>query len=257
LKGAVFGLPWFSLWNQTGNKYDLPQLLAVVEKLKAAGATIINGTEFPHYKDVLSPSGWAWDIGPSPLLTASYRTNVNFYNNIRDYLSELNNTNLRTVEDLVAYNIDYTGVEGGIPGTVAGFKSGQDGFMESLETKGEMNSSYYECLAYLDRVSRSEGIDAALDYTYPNGTNIKLDALLVPSGSGSTNLPATAGYPMVTMPIGVNAHSVPVGISLIATAWREDILVKYGSAIDDLIQGRIKPGFVEWWSRRVPVDYSR
>lgn len=193
LKGATFGLPWLSLWNQTGNKADLPQLLKVVDQLKAAGATIINGTEFPHYKDILSPSGWDWSFGPSPLLNAGYRVNVDFYNNIRDYLSELNNTNLRTVEDLIAYNVEYTGVEGGIPGTVAGFKSGQDAFIDSAATKGEMNSSYYDCLAYLDRVSRTEGIDAALSYTYPNGTEIKLDALLVPSGSGSTNLPATAG----------------------------------------------------------------
>ncbi|KIW19675.1 hypothetical protein PV08_00249 [Exophiala spinifera] len=256
LKGAKFGLPWLSLWNQTGNKADVPQLLKVVDQLKAAGATIINGTEFPHYKDVISPRGWDWTVGPSPLLTAGYRVNVDFYNNIRDYLSELNNTNLRGVEDLIAYNIEYTGIEGGIPGTVAGFRSGQDGFMESLETKGEMNSSYYECLAYLDRVSRTEGIDAALSYTYPNGTEIKLDALLVPSGSGSTNLPATAGYPMVTMPIGVNAHSVPVGIALIGTAWSEATLIRYGSAIDDLVQGRKKPQFIEWWSKLVPVDYS-
>ncbi|KIW48706.1 uncharacterized protein PV06_01273 [Exophiala oligosperma] len=256
LKGATFGLPWLSLWNQTGNKADLSQLLRVVDRLRAAGATIINGTEFPHYKDILSPSGWDWSFGPSPLLNAGYRVNVDFYNNIRDYLSELNNTNLRSVEDLIAYNVEYTGVEGGIPGTVAGFKSGQDAFLDSAATKGEMNSSYYDCLAYLDRVSRTEGIDAALSYKYPNGTEIKVDALLVPSGSGSTNLPATAGYPMVTMPIGLNAHNVPVGIALIGTAWSERTLIRYGSAVDDLIRGRKKPQFIEWWSKLVPVDYS-
>lgn len=257
LKGAKFGLPWLSVWNQTGNNADIPQLLAIVDQLKAAGATIINGTEFPHYKDVMSPSGWSSSTGPTPLLTSEYRTNVNFYNNLRDYLAELNNTNLRTVEDVIAYNLEYTGIEGGIPGTVAGFRSGQDGFIESAATKGERNSSYWECQAYLDRVSKSEGIDAALSYTSPDGTIIKLDALLVPSGAGSTNLPAVAGYPMVTMPIGVNAHSVPVGISLIGSAWSEPTLIKYGSAIDDLVQGRIMPTFVHWWSKLVPVDYSK
>ncbi|EXJ77458.1 hypothetical protein A1O3_09684 [Capronia epimyces CBS 606.96] len=257
LKGAVFGLPWLSLWNQTSNSADLPALLKVVERLKAAGATIINGTEFPHYKDVLSPSGWDWAYGAAPLKTALYRVNVDFYNNIRDYLAELNNTNLRGIEDLIAYNIQYTGVEGGIPGTVAGFKSGQDAFLDSAATKGAMNASYYECLDYLNRVSRTEGIDAALSYTYPNGTSVKIDALLVPSGGGATNLPATAGYPMVTMPIGQsNAHDVPVGISLIGSAWSEPALIKYGSAIDDLIQGRQTPTFIEWWSKLVPVDYS-
>lgn len=256
LRGAVFGLPWSSLWDQTGNRADLPMLLDVVEKLKAAGATIINGTEFPHYKDVLSPRGYTMDVGPSPLLTEAYRTNVDFYNDIRKYLAELENTNMKTLEDIIAFNIQYTGVEGGIPGTVAGFASGQDGFLESAVTKGDMNSSYYECNEYLNRVSRAEGIDAALAYTYPNGTTIQLDGLLVPSGSGSTNLPAIAGYPMVTVPVGQNAHSVPVGIALIGTAWSEPTLIKYGSAIDDLIRRRTLPKFIEWWSKVIPVDYS-
>lgn len=61
---------------------------------------------------------------------------------------------------------------------------------------------------------------------------------------------------MVTMPIGLNAHSVPVGIALIGTAWSEATLIRYGSAVDDLIQGRKKPQFIEWWSKLVPVDYS-
>ncbi|EXJ82032.1 hypothetical protein A1O1_08100 [Capronia coronata CBS 617.96] len=256
LKGAVFGLPWFSLWNQTANSANLAQLLDAVKRLEAAGATIINGTEFPHYREILSPDDWDWSVGPSPLLNELYRVNVDFYNNIRDYLAELNNTNLRGIEDIIAYNIEFTGVEGGIPGTVAGFKSGQDGFLASAATKGEMNSSYYECLDYLNRVSREEGIDAALSYTYPNGTSIKLDALLVPSNGGATSVPAVAGYPMVTMPVGHNAHSIPVGLALIGTAWSEPTLIKYGSAIDDLIQGRKTPEFYQWWSKLVPVDFS-
>jgi len=256
LRGAVFGLPWLSLWSQTGNAADLPQLLEVVDSLRAAGATIINGTEFPHYDEVLSPSGWSWSTGPSSLKNALYRVNVDFYNNIRDYLAELQNTNVRSIEDIIAFNIQYTGTEGGIPGSTPGFKSGQDAFLDSAATKGEMNSSYYECIEYLNTVSRVEGIDAALSHTYPNGTTVQLDALLVPSGAGSTNLPAMAGYPMVTMPIGSNAHSVPVGIALIGTAWSEPALIKYGSAVNDLVQRRQKPKFIEWWAKNVPVDYS-
>lgn len=256
LQGAVFGLPWLSLWNQTANTRDLPALLDVVKRLEDAGATIINGTEFPRYKEILSPNGWTWSTGPSPLMNVQYRIDVDFYNNIRDYLAELNNTNMRSVEDLIAYNIDFTGIEGGIPGTVAGFRSGQDGFVNSAATKGAMNSSYWENEEFLNKISREEGIDAALAYTFPNGTTIQLDGLLVPSAGGATNLPAIAGYPMVTVPIGLNSRSVPVGISLIGTAWSEPTLVRYGSAIDDLIRGRQKPQFINWWSKAVPVDYS-
>lgn len=257
LKGAVFGLPWSSLWAQTGNNADRPGLVAIVEQLQAAGATIINGTEFPHASEVLSKSGWTWSTGPSSTLNALYRVNVDFYNNIRDYLAELQGTNVKSIEDIIAYNNQYSGTEGGYPGTVPGFASGQDGFLASAATKGEMNSSYYACLEYLNKVSRHEGIDAALNHTFANGSSVKLDALLVPAGGGSTNLPAMAGYPMVTVPTGnVNAHGVPIGIALIGTAWGEPALVKYGSAMDDLIRGRKKPAFANWWAKNVPVDYS-
>lgn len=258
LKSAVFGLPWSSLWNQTGNKPNLDIMLRTVERLKAAGATIINGTEFPHYREILSPDGWDWSVGLSPLRKPIYRIDVDFYNNIRDYLSELRGTRVRTLDDIIAYNDKYTAVEGGIPGTHPAFKSGQDSFLASAATRGAMNASYYECDAWLKHVSQDHGIDAALRHrhTLPDGSAVNLTALLVPSGGGSTNLPAVAGYPMVTVPVGYNAHSVPVGVSLIGTAWSEPMLVKFGSAIDDLVRGRKKPAFEQWWSRRLPVDTS-
>ena len=120
-----------------------------------------------------------------------------------------------------------------------------------------MNESYWEGFAYLEKVSKTEGIDAALSYTFENGTTIKIDTLLVPSGGGSTNLPATAGYPMISIPAGfLNPHGVPVGISVVGTAWSEPSLIRYASAMDDLIRGRTKPTFVNWWTKVVPVDYS-
>lgn len=45
---------------------------------------------------------------------------VGFYNDFKKYMSEVSNTNIRSVEDIVAYNKEYTGEMGGIPGTLAG-----------------------------------------------------------------------------------------------------------------------------------------
>lgn len=102
---------------------------------------------------------------------------VDFYNNIRDYLAELSNTDIRSLEDIVAYNYENDGSEGGHPWPlgIPAFYSGQDGFLASLETKGVMDETYYQALEFCQRTTREEGIDAALAMG-PDGKN--LDALV-------------------------------------------------------------------------------
>jgi amidase len=48
---------------------------------------------------------------------------------------------------------------------------------------------------------------------------------------------------MITIPVGVNDIGVPFGLGIIQTAWKENLLVKYGSAIEDLIGPRQRPTF--------------
>lgn len=87
------------------------------------------------------------------------------------------------------YNIDNVGSEGGIPGIHPAFGSGQDGFLASLDTKGVMNDTYYQALAFCQQSSREGGIDAALTYK-----GKKLDGLLVPPDVGqSYQIAAQAG----------------------------------------------------------------
>ena len=63
LKGAVFGLPWLSFW-QYNDPAQNAQLVELLELIKSAGATIINGTELPSYKVTVSTSGWNWSVFP-------------------------------------------------------------------------------------------------------------------------------------------------------------------------------------------------
>lgn len=59
LKGARFGLPWNSFWTLS-DETQRASLLELVDLLRAAGATIINGTELPNYRTIVSPNGWNW-----------------------------------------------------------------------------------------------------------------------------------------------------------------------------------------------------
>ncbi|KAJ5250810.1 hypothetical protein N7489_001220 [Penicillium chrysogenum] len=260
LKGAVFGIPWESFW-ALGDADQIAQLLDLVELIESAGATIVNGTELPHYKKIVSPDGWNWDYGTTRGYSneSSYSyIKVDFYNNLRDYLSEVENTNVRSVEDLVQYNIDNYGSEGGLPGIHPAFGSGQDGLLASLETKGVMDETYFQALEFCQRTTREEGIDAALKQG-----NVTLDGLLVPPDvAQSIEIAAQAGYPVITLPAGVNdASGMPFGLAIMNTAFSEATLVKYASAIEDLKKNqgakgdRALPKWRGYLERPLPVAF--
>ena len=233
LKGAVFGLPWNSFW-ALGDPEQISQLEELIELIKSAGATIINGTELPHYKKIVSPDGWDWDYGSTRGFANESEYSyikVDFYNNLRDYLSEVNNTKIKSVEDLVQNNIDNLGAEGGYPGIYPALGSGQDGLIASMESKGRMNATYWQALEFCQRTTREEGIDAALKYK-----NRTLDGLLVPPDvAQSVQIAAQAGYPVITVPAGtVKESGMPYGLAIFNTAFSEPSLIKYASAIEDL-----------------------
>lgn len=259
LKGAKFGLPWLSFW-QLAPLNQQEQLLQLISLIESAGAEIVNGTELPLWETIISPDGWNWDYGTTrgfPNESEYTYVAVDFYNDIASYLADLNNTSIRSLEDIVQYNLDNVGSEGGLPGVHPAFQSGQDGFLASLATKGEMNETYWQALSFCHRSTREDGIDAAL---YNNGT--QLTALLVPPDVGQTyQIAAQAGYPMITLPAGVSPDTgMPFGLALMGTAWSESTLVKYASAIEDLqfssgtIYKRSLPKWYDYQSKNVPIN---
>ena len=260
LKGAKFGLPWESFWSLAPPTQQ-EQLGEVIRLMREAGAEVINGTEIPTRELVVSPDGWNWDYGTVrgyPNESEFTYIKVDFYNNIRTYLSELNNTDMKSLEDLVQYNYDNDGSEGGNPGTHPAFESGQDSFLASLETKGEQNETYWQALAFCQKATREDGIDAALAH---DGQEIL--ALLVPTEvAQAPQVAAQAGYPVVTIPAGVTPESgMPFGLGLIGTAWSEATLLKYASAIEDLQltsgtkQKRTLPTWRGYKIRNIPVPF--
>lgn len=238
LKNATFGIPWNSFWVYADTEQQ-QVLLSIIDLMKEAGATILNNTELPYYKIIVSPDGWNWDYGTTrgfPNESEYSYIKVDFYNNIRTYLADLNNTNIRSLEDLVAFNYANDGTEGGYEyfnGTgIPAFNSGQDGFLASLASKGEMNETYWSALNFCRHVTREAGIDAVLAMG-PNGT--QLDALLVPPDvAQAPQIAAQAGYPMITLPAGTHANGMPYGLALMQTAFAEAKLVRWASAIEDL-----------------------
>lgn len=270
LAGAVFGLPWKSFWvyADTEQQAVLLDIIALVQK---AGATIVNETEILDYEMIVSNDGWDWDWGTTrgyPNESEYTVVAVDFYNNINTYLSELNNTDIRSLEDIVQYNYDNDGSEGGYAypeeGGIPAFASGQDGLLASLATKGIKNETYWQALGFIQGKTRT-GIDWALSgggKTLPRNCT-KLSGLLVPPDVGQTyQIAAQAGYPMITVPAGVHAETeMPFGLAVMHTAWAEAEMIKWASAIEDLqltTEGyaykRTLPTWGSYLVRNVPIN---
>ncbi|KAF5622172.1 uncharacterized protein FTJAE_11033 [Fusarium tjaetaba] len=263
LKGATFGLPWKSFWALADEDMQ-SQLLELVDLIKSAGATIINGTEITNYETIVSPDGWNWDYGTTrgfPNESEYTYIKADFYRNIETYLSEVKNTNVRNLEDIVKFNKQYDGVEGGYPYKdgkgIPAFASGQDGFLASLKSKGVRDETYWQALEFCQTSCR-KGINDALTYK-----GKKLSGLLVPPQvAQAPQIAAQAGYPVITIPGGYAKDSgMPFGLGIMQTAWAEAELVKWASAIEDLQRStdapskRRLPKFLGYLERNVPVPF--
>ncbi|KAI1073462.1 amidase [Whalleya microplaca] len=250
LKGAKFGLPQKRIWEQAASddsvKSQYTALRKVLDEMQKFGTEIVE-VEIPSAAERFPVGGgWDWDY-PSkighPEQSEFTVVKVDFYNDLKIYLSQLltNPHNIRSLEDVIEYNIKYTEHEGGVPGTHPAWPSGQDSFDKSLLSKGIKNDTYESACNSIHEESGDEGIKPALHWQAEI-----LDGLLVPIQADdgvATQIAAQAGYPMITIPVGVAENRVPFGLAIIQEAYYEEKLIKFGSALQDFIGGRPQPGF--------------
>ncbi|KAI1148039.1 amidase signature domain-containing protein [Nemania diffusa] len=252
LKGARFGLPLRRVWEAASNSVDYKSeyiaLRKLIEKIERAGAQVVD-VDFPSAEEIISPDGWDWTYaaGESDSRLSEFEVvKVEFYRSLAAYLGALENNKKKilSLEDVVAYNIKHTDTEGGIPGTHPAWPTGQDNFDRSIESKDDGEAVYAKARKYIRQKSREGGIDATLMHG-----ETELDGLLVPvqaEGGVACSVAAKAGYPMMTIPVGVGDNGVPFGMGIIQTAWKENKLIQYGSAIEDLVRHRHRPTFLNF-----------
>ena len=258
LQGARFGMPWKRVWEQASmNKeatYAYRKLLQVIEDIKNAGAEIVD-VDFPSAEEIISPDGWSWgyaDGKNDSILSEFTVVRMEFPGALREYLANLENNprNIHDLRNIMDYNIENTGREGGVSGTHPAWPTGQDCFDRCLESEAWDADIHDRALSYIRQKSREEGIDAALQHE-----GSQLDGLLVPlqaDGGVACSVAAKAGYPMIAVPVDVDDLGIPFGIAIMQTAFGEGKLIRYGSAIEDLCRGRKLPRFLNFHAENYP-----
>jgi amidase len=147
----------------------------------------------------------------------------------------------RTLADLIAFN----------KATPKEFEwFGQESFEKAEKTKGYDDPEYIKALADSKRMAGPEGIDKILKDTGAvaivaptTGPAWTIDPLNGDNyGGSSTTLPAVAGYPHLTVPMG-DVAGMPVGLSFIGPAWSEKLLLNLGYAYEQATHRRKPPTF--------------
>jgi amidase len=202
---------------------------AAIADMKAQGAVIVDPASIPNAGKYVASE--------MEVLLYEFKADLN------KYLGALGpSARVRSLADLIAFN------EANRSREMPFF--GQE-LLVRAQKKGPLTEkAYRDALARNHRLSRTEGIDAVMD-------KYRLDALIAPTGNpawttdlvngdhfvGSSSTPAAvAGYPSVTVPAG-SAFGLPVGISFIGRAWRDDLVLKLAYAYEQATKHRRPPTF--------------
>jgi amidase len=129
----------------------------------------------------------------------------------------------------------------------------QDIFEAAEKEKGLDDPAYLAALATSKRLAGTQGLDRLFSANkvdiiigQSNGpawlsTLGKGDAFSGPSASG---LPAVAGYPHLTVPMGFT-NGLPIGLSFIGPKWHDHNVLKVGYAYEQLSKALVAPAFSE------------
>ena len=228
LKGVRIGV----MRDRIGDDTDIQAVFgAALEQLKSAGAVLV---------DIADTKTGLEDVGENEFTVLMYELKAD----MNAYLATLPDAvKSRTLADLIAFNKAHSTKE------LRWF--GQDLF-ELAQSKGGLDSAEYKAAAGTAKaLAGSKGIDRLLRENtvqfligpsngpawvsdIVNGDNF--------SGPSQSELPAVAGYPHITVPMGM-IEGLPLGLSIIGTKWADHDVIRAGYAFEQASRARVKPDY--------------
>ena len=228
IAGVRIGVMNFSL---NGNPRLTTAFKEAVAALEGLGAELVAIDEFERDEAYWASSGIVM--------------NAEFKAYITDYLAgSPADIPVRSLAELVEFNQEHAAVEQAI--------FDQDIFESALDAPALDSDAYQAALATVKTATRENGIDFLLSH-------YEVDVLIGPSGpvsprvdvvngdvwpawAGAGSLAAVSGYPNLTVPMG-NIAGVPVGISFMSGAGKDQLLLSVGLAFEQATKARLTPAY--------------
>ncbi|HTZ70239.1 MAG TPA: amidase family protein, partial [Acetobacteraceae bacterium] len=199
-----------------------------------AGAELV---EIPTWPNLTNGSSGPLGDAEGTVLSCEFKADINAY-----LATTPASVTTRSLADLIAFNHAHEARELGL--------FGQELFEKSQATQGLDDAAYKQALPLSKRLARDEGIDKML-------AQYHVDALVAPTAGpawvvdtvngdhaagNTTTLPAVAGYPHLSVPMGL-VYGLPVGLSIIGPAWSDARILAYGYAFEQKLGFSAKPHF--------------
>ncbi|KAL0639983.1 hypothetical protein Q9L58_000811 [Maublancomyces gigas] len=193
-------------WDPKTGEYILEASLAAIDKMQSLGAIVSNVTMPSAQKALASHKLWTKRL---IVIQAEFKESLD------SYLHTLRNTSIHTLQDLIAFNLDFAAAEMPLGHCC------QEFFIDALSAHSTNSSTYRSALNVTQSIARDHGIDYALR-TYD------VDVLVAPTEAPwSSTLAAMAGYPIATVPLGyINESGRPFGLSFFTGADGEEMLIR-------------------------------
>ena len=199
--------------------------------LEGLGAELVPIDEFERDEGYWASSGVVMD--------------AEFKAYITDYLADSPaDIPVRSLAELIEFNREHAAVEQAV--------FDQDIFVSALDAPSLDSEEYLTALATVKTATRENGIDFLLHH-------YEVDVLIGPSGpvsprvdvvngdvwpawAGAGSLAAVSGYPNLTVPMG-DIAGVPVGISFMSGAGKDQLLLSVGLAFEQATNARLTPAY--------------
>jgi amidase len=147
---------------------------------------------------------------------------------IAEYLATLTHTNMHTLADLIAFDTAHC------PEELVYY--GQEVFELAESTSGDLTDPVYVAARTHALNTARSGIDNALAADH-------LDAIVAPHLTNSTG-PAVAGYPNLSLPVGIRSSGKPAGMLMYSTFLHEPQLIGFGYDLEQELKVRAQPQFL-------------
>ncbi|CAI0557663.1 unnamed protein product [Linum tenue] len=185
-----------------------------LEVFRRGGATVVDHLEIAEINVILDP----FKSGEVPVLMAEFKVGIN------QYLEELVESPVRSLADIIAFNINNPELEN--------MKEYAQDLLVAAETTNGIGEQEVEAMQLMENLSR-EGFEGLMKQH-------KLDAM-VTFGADAAPVLAMGGYPAISVPAGYDGKGSPFGIAFGGLKGTEPKLIEVAYAFEQATNIRRPP----------------